>query len=195
MVKKAEFEDPLNDVDPIMEQAYTINSSEVGSDFDSNQGGVNTDESDDIFDYNDSDLSLDSNLEHEVSQSLEEVGKDIKEPNIVSDNQDKEEAGDRFSSVSEVQFPSLSSKTKGRSIKSDIFSNIPITVAVELGRSRVSLKEVFELTEGSIIELERLVGEPLDLVVNGQIVAKGEVVAIDNNYGLRVTTIVSALTP
>jgi flagellar motor switch protein FliN/FliY len=66
-----------------------------------------------------------------------------------------------------------------------------VNLSVELGRSQISLKEVFELTEGSIIELERLVGEPLDLVVNGQIVAQGEVVAIDNNYGLRVTNIVS----
>lgn len=63
---------------------------------------------------------------------------------------------------------------------------------MELGRSHVSLKEVFELSEGSIIELERLVGEPLDLVVNGQVVAQGEVVAIDNNYGLRVTNVISA---
>ena len=52
--------------------------------------------------------------------------------------------------------------------------------------------EVYELTEGSIIELDRLVGEPLDLVVNGQIIAQGEVVAIDNNYGFRITNIVSS---
>ena len=57
--------------------------------------------------------------------------------------------------------------------------------------SKISLKEIFELSEGAIIELERMVGEPLDLVVNGQVVAQGEVVAIDNNYGLRVTGIKS----
>ena len=55
----------------------------------------------------------------------------------------------------------------------------------------ISLREIFELTEGSIIELDRLVGEPLDLVVNGQIVAQGEVVAIDNNFGLRIKSILS----
>ena len=68
-----------------------------------------------------------------------------------------------------------------------------MNVSVELGRAKISLKEVFELTEGAIIELDRLVGEPLDLVVNGQVVAQGEVVAIDNSYGLRVTNIIAKL--
>ena len=95
--------------------------------------------------------------------------------------------------ISTVQFPDIDMEQSDEKINSGIFSNIPVDVSVELGRSHVSLKEVFELTEGSIIELERLVGEPLDLVVNGQIVAQGEVVAIDNNYGLRVTTVTSSV--
>lgn len=94
-------------------------------------------------------------------------------------------------SVVDVEFPVLSPETSGKKIELDVFSKIPVNVSVELGRAQVSLKEVFELTEGSIIELERLVGEPLDLVVNGQIVAQGEVVAIDNNYGLRVTHVIA----
>lgn len=94
-------------------------------------------------------------------------------------------------SVVDVEFPILSPETSGKKIELDVFSKIPVNVSVELGRAQVSLKEVFELTEGSIIELERLVGEPLDLVVNGQIVAQGEVVAIDNNYGLRVTHVIA----
>lgn len=109
------------------------------------------------------------------------------------DNYDKPSRGNYgASTVSDVQFPTLSDDdTPGRRVDADVFSSIPVSVSVELGRSRISLKEVFELSEGSIIELERMVGEPLDLVVNGQVVAQGEVVAIDNNYGLRVTHIVS----
>ncbi|MCP4049607.1 MAG: flagellar motor switch protein FliN [bacterium] len=95
--------------------------------------------------------------------------------------------------VSDVQFPNLSNEEVGNNVEVDFFSNIPIGLSVELGRSQITLKEVFELSEGSIIELERLVGEPLDLVVNGQIIAQGEVVAIDSNYGLRVTSIVSSV--
>jgi flagellar motor switch protein FliN/FliY len=94
-------------------------------------------------------------------------------------------------SVSGVQFPNLDETVAGRKFELDVFKNIPVNLSVELGRSQITLKEVYELTEGAIIELERFVGEPLDLVVNGQIIAQGEVVAIDNNYGLRVTQIVS----
>ncbi len=93
--------------------------------------------------------------------------------------------------IADIQFPELTQASPGKQLELDIFKNIPITVSVELGRAQISLKEMYELSEGSIIELERLVGEPLDLVVNSQIIAHGEVVAIDNSYGLRVTEIVA----
>ena len=94
-------------------------------------------------------------------------------------------------SIADIEFPEVSESFKGQTIEADIFSNIPVEVSAELGRSNISLKEIFELSEGSIIELEKLVGEPLDLVVNGQVIAKGEVVAIDNNFGLRIKTVIS----
>jgi flagellar motor switch protein FliN len=94
--------------------------------------------------------------------------------------------------LSFVEFPDLQgSAIAGQKLEDDVLSHIPVKVSVELGRSHLSLQEVYELTEGSIIELERLVGEPLDLVINGQIIAQGEVVAIDNKYGLRVKTLLS----
>ena len=93
--------------------------------------------------------------------------------------------------VSGIEFPTVQQSFQGDALEPGLFANIPVNVSVELGRSTVSLKEIFEFSEGSIIELDRLVGEPLDLVVNGQIVAKGEVVAIDNNFGLRIKSIVS----
>ena len=93
--------------------------------------------------------------------------------------------------VSDIQFPVFDDVVQGQELPLDVFSNIPVNMSAELGRTEISLKEVYELTEGSIIELDRMVGEPLDLVVNGQIIAQGEVVAIDNNYGLRITSVVS----
>ena len=95
--------------------------------------------------------------------------------------------------VADVEFPDLVQDVSGESFSEDVFSGIPVKIAVELGRSNISLKEVYELSEGSIVELNRLVGEPLDLVVNGQIIGHGEVVAVDNNYGLRITSIVSGV--
>ena len=64
-------------------------------------------------------------------------------------------------------------------------------VTVELGRTNRSVKEILELSSGSIIELDKLAGEPVDILVNSRLVAKGEVVVIDENFGVRVTDILS----
>ena len=91
--------------------------------------------------------------------------------------------------VKKVHLPQLDKEGKGLQIGDKTLSEIPIEVSVELGRTKLTLKEVLELAEGSIIELDRLAGEPLDLKVGGQLVAQGEVVAIDDNYGLRITNV------
>jgi flagellar motor switch protein FliN/FliY len=101
-------------------------------------------------------------------------------------------------SVARVEFPDFDDEepeVEAVSRDASLFSGIPVEVSVELGRTKISLKDVYELGEGSIVELDRLVGEPLDLTVNGQLIAHGEVVAIDNNYGIRVTSIVAKNQP
>lgn len=69
--------------------------------------------------------------------------------------------------------------------------DIPLKVTVELGRTKKQIKEILELSQGSIIELDKLAGEPVDILVNNKLIAKGEVVVIDENFGVRVTDIVS----
>jgi flagellar motor switch protein FliN/FliY len=69
--------------------------------------------------------------------------------------------------------------------------DIPLQVTVELGRTKRSVKEILELSSGSIIELDKLAGEPVDILVNNRLIAKGEVVVIDENFGVRVTDIIS----
>lgn len=69
--------------------------------------------------------------------------------------------------------------------------DIPLQVTVELGRTKRSVKEILELSSGSIIELDKLAGEPVDVLVNSRLIAKGEVVVIDENFGVRITDIVS----
>ncbi|WP_078547116.1 flagellar motor switch phosphatase FliY [Litchfieldia alkalitelluris] len=73
----------------------------------------------------------------------------------------------------------------------DMLLDIPLQVTVELGRTKRSIKEILELTAGSIIELDKLAGEPVDVLVNSKLVAKGEVVVIDENFGVRITDIIS----
>ncbi|SDT45978.1 flagellar motor switch protein FliN/FliY [Paenibacillaceae bacterium GAS479] len=69
--------------------------------------------------------------------------------------------------------------------------DIPLKVTVELGRTQKQIKDILELSQGSIIELDKLAGEPVDILVNNKLIAKGEVVVIDENFGVRVTDIVS----
>ena len=69
--------------------------------------------------------------------------------------------------------------------------DVPLQVTVERGRTRKTIKDILELTNGSIVELDKLAGEPVDIMVNGKFLAKGEVVVIDENFGVRITDIVS----
>ncbi|CAM3356373.1 flagellar motor switch phosphatase FliY [Marinicrinis lubricantis] len=73
----------------------------------------------------------------------------------------------------------------------NLLMDIPLKVTVELGRTSKLVREILELSQGSIIELDKLAGEPVDILVNNKLVAKGEVVVIDENFGVRVTDIVS----
>jgi flagellar motor switch protein FliN/FliY len=74
----------------------------------------------------------------------------------------------------------------------DIVKDISVTLTIELGRTRMSLKELLKLEQGSVVELQRMVDEPMDVLVNGTLVAHGEVVVIDDTFGVRLTDIVSA---
>ena len=69
--------------------------------------------------------------------------------------------------------------------------DVPLQITVELGRTKKSIKDILELSNGSIVELDKLAGEPVDIQVNGKFLAKGEVVVIDENFGVRITDIVS----
>lgn len=74
-----------------------------------------------------------------------------------------------------------------------LIMDVPLQVTVELGRARKVIKDILEMSAGSIIELDKLAGEPVDILVNGKLLAKGEVVVIDENFGVRITDIVSQL--
>lgn len=94
--------------------------------------------------------------------------------------------------VNPVNYPSLApSGMKGQMPTNiDILLDVQMVLTVELGRTKKYVKDILSLGEGSIIELDKLAGEPVDLLVNGKLIAKGEVVVIDENFGVRVTDIV-----
>lgn len=73
----------------------------------------------------------------------------------------------------------------------DVILNIPVQVSLELGKANMDLRDLLQLGQGSVVELERMIDEPLDVLVNGALVARGEVVVVDNKFGIRLTDIVS----
>lgn len=73
----------------------------------------------------------------------------------------------------------------------EILLDIPLEVSVELGRTKMIIKDLIQLGPGSIIELDKLIGEPVDLLVNDNLIARGEVVVFDENFGIRITDIVT----
>ena len=93
--------------------------------------------------------------------------------------------------ANKLELPEFQETNTGSKFDMSFFSDIPINVDVFLGKSELSLKDIYELSEGSIIELDKLIGEPLELRVNNQQVALGEVVTIDNNYGILIKKIVT----
>lgn len=79
----------------------------------------------------------------------------------------------------------------GASSPIDMIADIPVRVTVELGKTRKSVSEILALTNGSVIELDKMAGEPVDILVNGKLIARGEVVVIDENFGVRITDIMA----
>ena len=72
----------------------------------------------------------------------------------------------------------------------NLILDVPLQVSVELGKARKTIKEILEMGPGSVIELDRLAGEPVDMIVNGKLIAKCEVVVINETFGIRITDIV-----
>lgn len=78
------------------------------------------------------------------------------------------------------------------SINSRVLETIPVTISVEVGRSVIKISDLMKLTQGSVVELDHIAGEPLDLLINNVVVAQGEVVLVNDRYGIRLTKVVSA---
>jgi len=76
-------------------------------------------------------------------------------------------------------------------VKMDAILDVPVTIAMEIGRSRINIRNLLQLNQGSVVELDRLAGEPMDVLVNGTLIAQGEGVVVNEKFGIRLTDIVS----
>jgi flagellar motor switch protein FliN/FliY len=76
-------------------------------------------------------------------------------------------------------------------VKLDVILDIPVTIGMEIGRTQLSIRNLLQLNQGSIVELDRFAGEPMDVLVNGTLVAHGEVVVVNEKFGIRLTDVIS----
>ena len=81
--------------------------------------------------------------------------------------------------------------TKEEAAKLDSILDIPVTISMEVGRSFISIRNLLQLNQGSVVELDRVAGEPLDVMVNGTLIAHGEVVVVNDKFGIRLTDVIS----
>ncbi len=94
--------------------------------------------------------------------------------------------------INPVQFGSLEeSGARKQSNSIDLLLDVPLRVSVELGRATMTIREVLNLGAGSVVELDKMAGEPVDIMANDRLIARGEVVVVDENFGVRVTDIVT----
>lgn len=79
----------------------------------------------------------------------------------------------------------------GSDVNLDVVLDIPVNLSMEIGRTKISIRNLLQLNQGSVVELERLAGEPMDVLVNGTLIARGEVVVVNEKFGIRLTDIIS----
>ena len=115
----------------------------------------------------------------------EQVTKDSAEPSEDDANTAKPVELDDFNDTSNAP---LSGDERR---KLDAILDIPVTISMEVGRTQISIRNLLQLNQGSVVELDRLAGEPLDVMVNGTLIAHGEVVVVNDKFGIRLTDVIS----
>ncbi|MNS36341.1 Flagellar motor switch protein FliN [compost metagenome] len=94
-------------------------------------------------------------------------------------------------SAAQSVFKPLAGATSGSGNDIDLIMDVPVQLTVELGRTRLTIKNLLQLGQGSVVELDGLAGEPMDIFVNGYLIAQGEVVVVEDKYGIRLTDIIT----
>ncbi|NUN69058.1 MAG: flagellar motor switch protein FliN [Bacteroidetes bacterium] len=92
----------------------------------------------------------------------------------------------------QAQEQAAAAKEKEKDMKIDLLFDLSLQVSIELGRTKMLIKDILELQRGSVIELEKLASEPVDILVNGKKVAEGEVVVIEKHFGIRITSLIES---
>ncbi|MCG8024148.1 MAG: flagellar motor switch protein FliN [Candidatus Thiodiazotropha endolucinida] len=104
------------------------------------------------------------------------------------DEQVDNESDDKAAAAS---FDELQDGSGNDAVNMDAILDVPVTISMEIGRTKINIRNLLQLNQGSVVELDRLAGEPMDVLVNGTLIAQGEVVVVNEKFGLRLTDIIS----
>ena len=150
-------------------------------------------------------LSEDEKLAAEWESAMEESGDAdedgredewaaaMAEAGETDDDDGSEDAKDNVRAAPMEEFPEGSnfSQGTGPAPDLDVILDIPVTISMEVGHTQIPIRNLLQLNQGSVIELDRLAGEPLDVLVNGTLIAHGEVVMVNEKFGIRLTDVIS----
>jgi flagellar motor switch protein FliN/FliY len=102
-----------------------------------------------------------------------------------------DESGDSDKPAEAASFDELTDESGNDAVNMDAILDVPVTISMEIGRTKINIRNLLQLNQGSVVELDRLAGEPMDVLVNGTLIAQGEVVVVNEKFGLRLTDIIS----
>jgi flagellar motor switch protein FliN/FliY len=125
------------------------------------------------------------------SGSEQPGGAASEEPTMILDDQEAAQPDDLPDFASLQQDPSEPATPDLANPDLEMILDIPVTLSMEVGNTSISIRDLLQLGQGSVIELDRLAGEPLDVLVNGTLIAHGEVVVINDKFGIRMTDVIS----
>ncbi|GAB3349239.1 flagellar motor switch protein FliN [Chromohalobacter beijerinckii] len=146
------------------------------------------------------DASKDTDVSQDTDESAADAEEDLWAAAMAEQQSTEEESaeitsGDNASRAQNADhevFKQLDEGAAGTTPRDlELIMDIPVKLSVELGRTRITIKQLLELAQGSVIELDGLAGEPMDILINGYLIAQGEVVVVDDKYGIRITEIIT----
>ena len=122
--------------------------------------------------------------DNEIEEATED--KDKSDSGLPNDDLEKDEVnGENLEATNKEE-------DQNGKINPEVLQGIPVTISVEVGKTSLKIRDLLRLSQGSVVELDRLAGEPLDLLVNNTVVAQGEIVLVNDRYGIRLTRVVPA---
>ena len=143
------------------------------------------------------DVQNDPADESDTGGLSDSVGGDDWGAALEEQNQTKDAAEIQDDELSPAEFQDLTDGDAGSGTSSlddvnlDVILDVPVTISMEIGRTRINIRNLLQLNQGSVVELDRLAGEPMDVLVNGTLIAHGEVVVVNDKFGIRLTDVIS----